>query len=240
MSEIAGRMSIQLGVRFLENIYGGKGVLPGGVPGVSPANVVIIGGGIVGENAAKMAIGLGAHTTLLDINMERLRQLENTFNGKLYTLASNEFNIAEQVRQADLLIGAVLIPGARAPKLVSEKMVETMDQGSVIVDVAVDQGGSIETIDQITTHENPIYQKYGVNHCAVANIPGAVGRTSTFSLTNVTAPFVLQLADQGFHQFGSENQTFVRGVNTYQGNIVHQAVAEALGKKHVEATDIFA
>lgn len=239
MSEIAGRMSVQLGVRFLEKIYGGKGILPSGVPGVPPANVVIIGGGIVGANAAKIALGLGARTTLLDINIERLRQLENDFQGRLHTLASNEFNITEQVKQADLLIGAVLIPGGKAPKLVSEEMVKTMEDGSVIIDVAVDQGGSIETIDRITTHQDPIYVKHGVNHYAVANIPGAVAKTSTYALTNITAPYVLKLANQGFKEYGRNDPAFARGINTYQGKIVHEAVAQALDKRFMDIRDVF-
>ncbi|WP_058306039.1 alanine dehydrogenase [Gracilibacillus massiliensis] len=239
MSEIAGRMSVQAGVHFLEKTHGGKGVLVSGVPGVSPANVVIIGGGIVGTNAAKMAIGLGANVTLLDINIERLRQLEDLFAGKIRTLASNQYNIAEQARKADLLIGAVLIPGAKAPKLVTEDMVKTMEAGSVIVDVAVDQGGSIETIDRITTHEDPIYIKHGVNHYAVANIPGAVSKTATYALTNVTAPYVLHLANLGLKEMIRKNPSFAKGLNTYQGKVVHEAVAQGLDKRYTELSSIF-
>ncbi len=239
MSEIAGRMSVQVGIRFLEKIYGGKGILPGGVPGVSPANVMIVGGGIVGSNAAKIAVGLGANTTLLDINIERLRQLEDSFQGKIHTLASNEFNLREQVEKADLIIGAVLIPGAKAPKLVTEEMVQTMEKGSVIVDVAVDQGGSIETIDRITTHQDPIYVKHGVNHYAVANIPGAVAKTSTYSLTNMTAPYILKLANQGLLEYGRQDSAFAKGINTYQGKLTHEAVAEAHDKRFIDISAIF-
>ncbi|SHN28479.1 alanine dehydrogenase [Gracilibacillus kekensis] len=239
MSEIAGRMSVQAGVHFLEKTHGGKGVLVSGVPGVAPANVVIIGGGIVGTNAAKMAIGLGANVTLLDINIERLRQLEDLFSGKIRTLASNQYNIAEQAKKADLLIGAVLIPGAKAPKLVTEDMVKTMEAGSVIADVAVDQGGSIETIDRITTHEDPVYIKHGVNHYAVANIPGAVSKTATYALTNVTAPYVLRLANLGLKEMILKNPSFAKGLNTYQGKVVHEAVAQGLDKRYIELSSIF-
>lgn len=198
MSEVAGRMSVQIGAQYLEKHEGGKGVLLGGVPGVSPAEVVIIGGGIVGTNAAKMALGLGATVTILDTNIERLRQLDDMFQGRLNTLMSNRYNIATSVKKADLLIGAVLIPGARAPRIVTEEMIKTMQPGSVVVDVAIDQGGSIETIDQVTTHGQPTYEKYGVVHYAVANIPGAVARTSTIALTNVTIPYGVQIANKGY------------------------------------------
>ena len=197
MSEVAGRMSIQIGAQFLEKQYGGKGILLGGVPGVSPANVVIIGGGIVGMNAAKMAVGLGAFVTVLDVNMDRLRQLDDLFGGRIQTLASNSYNIAQAVKTSDLLIGAVLIPGARAPRIVTEEMIKTMHPGSVVVDVAIDQGGSIETVDHITTHSNPTFEKYGVIHYSVANMPGAVARTSTIALTNVTIPYGVQMANKG-------------------------------------------
>ncbi|WP_277678166.1 alanine dehydrogenase [Gracilibacillus dipsosauri] len=239
MSEIAGRMSIQAGVRFLEKVHGGKGVLVGGVPGVSPANVVIIGGGIVGTNAARMAIGLGANVTLLDINIQRLRELEDLFQGKIRTLASNEYNINEQIKTADLLIGAVLIPGAKAPKLVTEKMIKTMEKGSVVVDVAVDQGGTIETIDRVTTHDNPIYVKHGVTHYAVANIPGAVPKTATYALTNVTIPYIVRLANLGLQGYVRKDPAFAKGLNTHQGKIVHEAVAKGLDKRFIELSTIF-
>ena len=229
MSEVAGRMSVQIGARFLEKPQSGGGVLLGGVPGVAPGNVVIIGGGTVGTQAAKIALGMGADVTILDINAERLRQLDDLFAGRrLKTLMSNRFHIAEAVKQADLLIGSVLIPGRRAPKLVSEEMVQSMKEGSVIVDVAVDQGGSIETIDRITTHSDPVYDKHGVVHYAVPNIPGAVPRTSTMALTNVTMPYVLKIADKGLEQALAENKPLRKGVNVTHGHVTYQAVAESL------------
>ncbi|MBO8170609.1 MAG: alanine dehydrogenase [Bacillaceae bacterium] len=228
MSEVAGRMAVQIGSQFLEKHYGGKGVLLGGVPGVLPANVVIIGGGTVGTNAAKMAMGMGANVTILDINPARLRELDDLYGGRIRTLVSNSYNIAAQVEQADLLIGAVLIPGSRAPKLVTEEMVKSMSKGSVIVDVAIDQGGSIETIDRITTHSNPTYEKHGVVHYAVANMPGAVPRTSTLALTNVTIPYALQLANKGWQQAIEESKPLARGVNVINGQVTYEAVAHAL------------
>lgn len=237
MSEVAGRMSVQIGAQFLEKPHGGKGVLLGGVPGVLPANVVIVGGGIVGTNAAKMAVGLGADVTIIDINANRLRELDDQFQGRLRTLMSNSFNIAEAVRAADLLIGAVLIPGARAPRLVSEGMVKSMMPGSVIVDVAIDQGGSIETIDRITTHSEPTYVKHGVVHYAVANMPGAVPRTSTIALTNVTTPYGLQIANKGYRAAISQNRALARGLNVVNGHIVYEAVAKALSMPYIPLGD---
>ncbi|WP_085506086.1 alanine dehydrogenase [Thalassobacillus devorans] len=228
MSEVAGRMSVQIGAHFLEKLNGGKGTLLGGVPGVQPGKVVILGGGVVGTNAAKMAIGLGADVTLLDINANRLRELDNEFHGRVVTVMSNEFNIAEAVASADLLIGAVLIPGARAPRLVSEDMVKTMMKGSVIVDVAIDQGGSIATANQISTHDQPTYEKHGVVHYAVANIPGAVSRTSTYALTNVTTQYGVLLANKGVKQAAQVNSAVAKGINTWNGNVTHPAVADAL------------
>lgn len=227
MSEVAGRMSVQIGAHFLENHAGGKGLLLGGVPGVAPANVVIVGGGVVGTNAAKMALGLGADVTILDTNVNRLRQLNDLFDGKVKTCVSNQFNIEEQVKRADLLIGAVLIPGARTPRIVSEKMVQQMTPGSVIIDVAVDQGGAIETIDRITTHHNPVYEKHGVIHYAVANIPGAVSRTSTMALSNVTVPYALQIANKGYERACLENPALAKGLNVVSGKVTYKAVAEA-------------
>lgn len=227
MSEVAGRMSIQIGAQFLEKQYGGKGILLGGVPGVSPANVVIIGGGIVGMNAAKIAVGLGACVTVLDVNMDRLRQLDDLFGGRIQTLASNSYNIAQAVKNADLLIGAVLIPGARAPRIVSEEMIKTMQPGTVIVDVAIDQGGSIETIDHITTHSNPTFEKYGVIHYSVANMPGAVARTSTIALTNVTIPYGVQMANKGCVKAALDSPALAKGINTIQGYLTYEAVANA-------------
>lgn len=234
MSEVAGRMSIQIGAQFLENPKGGRGVLLGGVPGVAPGNVVIIGGGIVGTNAAKMAIGLGANVTILDVNLDRLRQLDDQFDGRLKTLASNPLNIANAVKDADLLVGAVLIPGARAPQLVSEEMVKTMQPGSVIVDVAIDQGGSIETVDHITTHSNPTYMKHGVVHYSVANMPGAVARTSTIALANATIPYGVQIANKGFKQAALANKAIAKGINVVDGKVTYKAVAEAHGYEYEE------
>ncbi|AJY73761.1 alanine dehydrogenase [Paenibacillus beijingensis] len=229
MSEVAGRMSVQLGAQFLQKTEGGKGVLLGGIPGVAPAEVVIVGGGIVGTNAAKIAIGMGASVTLLDINPDRLRQLDDMFQGRLKTLMSNAYNLQEAVAKSDLLIGAVLIPGARAPRLVTKEMVQGMKPGSVIVDVAIDQGGSIETVDRITTHSNPTYEKYGVVHYAVANIPGAVARTSTVGLTNVTLPYALQIADYGYQQAALRNKALAKGINTVNGKVTYKPVAGAHG-----------
>ncbi|NOU97634.1 alanine dehydrogenase [Paenibacillus sp. LMG 31456] len=229
MSEVAGRMSVQVGAQFLERFYGGRGILLGGVPGVPPADVIILGGGIVGTNAAKMALGLGANVVIIDRSAERLRYLDDVFQGRIRTLMSNPYNIASAVQKADLLIGAVLIPGARAPKLVTEDMVKHMKQGSVIVDVAVDQGGSIETVDRVTTHNDPVYEKYGVLHYAVANMPGAVPRTSTLALTNVTLSYALELADKGVIQALSTHADLRLGVNTFMGHVTHPAVAEAVG-----------
>lgn len=234
MSEVAGRMSIQIGAHFLEKSHGGKGVLLSGVPGVAPAKVAVVGGGIVGTNAAKMALGLGADVTILDVSPDRLRQLDDLFQGRVKTVMSNPFNIAATIRDADLVIGAVLIPGARAPRLVTEDMVKTMSLGSVIVDVAIDQGGSIETIDRITTHDNPTYEKHGVIHYAVANMPGAVARTSTLALTNVTTPYGLQIAGKGYKQAALDNKALAKGINVVDGNVTYNAVAEAHGYTYVD------
>jgi alanine dehydrogenase len=238
MSEVAGRMSVQIGAQFLEKPHGGKGVLLGGVPGVSPGRVVVIGGGIVGTNAAKMAMGLGAQVTIIDINLDRLRYLDDIFGGRLQTLMSNSYNITEAVKQADLVVGAVLIPGARAPKLVKEDMVKQMIPGSVIVDVAIDQGGSIETIDRVTTHSNPTYLKHDVVHYAVANMPGAVPRTSTIALTNVTVPYALQIAKKGYAMAIAQNPALARGVNVIGGAVTYEAVASALQLTYTPLTQV--
>jgi alanine dehydrogenase len=238
MSEVAGRMSVQIGAQFLEKPHGGKGVLLGGVPGVSAGNVVIIGGGVVGTNAAKMAIGLGANVTLLDVNPERLRQLDDIFGGRLNTVMSNPYNIREAVRKTDLLVGAVLIPGRRAPRLVTEDMVEEMEAGSVIVDVAIDQGGSIETIDRVTTHSEPTYEKHGVVHYSVANMPGAVPRTSTIALTNVTIPYAVQIASQGVSKAIQSNRPLAKGVNVIEGQVTYEAVAESLQLPYTPLNDV--
>jgi len=233
MSEVAGRMSVQIGAHFLEKYNGGRGVLLGGVPGVPPADVIILGGGIVGTNAAKMAVGLGANVVIIERSAERMRYLDDMFGGRVRTLMSSPLNIANAVRKADLLIGAVLIPGAKAPKLVTEQMVATMKKGAVIVDVAVDQGGSVETVDRVTTHSDPVYVKHGVVHYAVSNIPGAVPRTSTLALTNATISYALELANKGFEKAIRENEPLRQGVNVHAGNITHPAVAEAVGMPYV-------
>ncbi|SFL67830.1 alanine dehydrogenase [Paenibacillus sp. 1_12] len=233
MSEVAGRMAVQIGAQFLEKPYGGKGILLGGIPGVQPAEVVIVGGGIVGTNAAKMALGTGARVTLLDVNADRLRYLDDIFGGRLTTLISDPYHIEQAVNKADLLIGAVLIPGARAPKIVKEYMIQGMAPGSVIVDVAIDQGGSIETIDRVTTHSDPIYVKHGVVHYAVANMPGAVARTSTFGLTNVTASYAVLIANKGIRQAVIDNKALSRGVNVANGFVTYEAIAQELNVPYV-------
>ena len=228
MSEVAGRMAVQIGAHFLTKQEGGSGVLLGGVPGVPKGKVTIIGGGVVGTHAARIALGLGAQVTILDISAKRLAVLEDVFGHQIQTLMSNPFNIEASVRDADVVIGAVLIPGAKAPKLVTDDMVKQMRPGSVIVDVAVDQGGVIETADRVTTHTEPVYEKHGVLHYAVANIPGAVARTSTIALTNVTLPYVESLANNGFHKAIDLDEGLRQGVTTYQGHITSQPVATGL------------
>lgn len=229
MSEVAGRMAVQIGARFLEKPQGGKGILMGGVPGVPAADVVIIGGGVVGLNAAKVALGMGAQVTIIDRSADRLRYIDDIFGNRIKTLMSNSYNIENSVRYADLVIGAVLVPGARAPHLVTAEMVKLMKAGSVIVDVAIDQGGSVETIDRVTTHSNPVYEKYGVIHYAVANMPGAVARTSTFALTNVTLQYILEIAGKGIIRAARENRAVARGINTINGKLTCRPVAEAIG-----------
>jgi alanine dehydrogenase len=233
MSEVAGRMAIQIGAQFLQKTNGGQGILLSGVPGVSRGKVTIIGGGVVGTNAAKMAIGLGADVTILDLSADRLRQLDDIFGHQIKTIMPNPMNIAEAVAEADLLIGAVLIPGGKAPKLVTEEMVKSMKPGSVIVDVAIDQGGIIETSDHVTTHDHPTFEKYGVVHYAVANIPGAVPRTSTLALTNVTTPYAVEIANKGVTKAITENPALKCGVNVLNGEITFEAVAKDLGYDYV-------
>jgi len=232
MSEVAGRMAVQIGAQFLEKPWGGKGVLLGGVPGVESSQVVIIGGGIVGTNAAKVAVGMGARVAVIDMSAERLAYLDDIFGGKVTTVMSNSYNIASWVKKADLLVGAVLIPGAKAPKLVSEEMVKSMDAGSVIVDVAIDQGGSVSTIDRITTHSDPTYIKHGVVHYAVANMPGAVARTSTFALTNATLDYALQIANKGWKRAVTENDALAKGLNVINGKVTYKAVADSLNVEY--------
>lgn len=238
MSEVAGRMSTQIGAQFLEKIHGGAGVLLGGIPGVGRGNVTIIGAGVAGTNAAKVAVGMGADVTILDLNPDRLRQLDDQFGHDVQTLMSNPLNIAESVKKADLVIGAVLIPGAKAPKLVTEDMIKSMNPGSVVVDIAIDQGGIFETSDRITTHDEPTYVKHGVVHYAVANMPGAVPRTSTIGLTNVTVPYAVQIANKGFAKAISENEALKKGVNTLAGHVTYQAVAADQGLEYKSVDDV--
>lgn len=237
MSEVAGRLSPQIGANFLEKMNGGRGVLLGGVSGVAPGNVVVLGGGIVGSNAAWMAAGMEAHVSILDTNLDRLRYLDNILFGRVVTLMSNSLTIEEQVAQADLVIGAVLIPGAKAPRLVTEQMVKKMKPGSVIVDVSVDQGGCVETT-RVTTHSNPVYEKHGVLHYAVANIPGVVPRTATFALANVTVPYILEIANKGYSKAFSENSTLAKGVNVIEGKVVSRPVAEVHGMEYCPLSSI--
>ena len=228
MSEVAGRMAVQEGAKYLEKLYGGRGVLLGGVPGVAPAKVVILGGGIVGINAAKMAAGLGAKVTLLDISLERLRYLSDVMPANVTLIYSNHQNILEQIATADLVIGGVLIPGAKAPKLIRREDLKVMRPGSVIVDVAVDQGGCVETIHP-TTHENPTYVVEGVIHYGVANMPGGVPRTSTLALTNATLNYAMALANKGWKRALKENPALKKGLNMVGGQVTYPAVAEAFG-----------
>ncbi len=232
MSEVAGRMAPQVGAAALEKPHGGRGVLLGGVPGVAPASVVILGGGVVGINAAKIALGMGAQVTILEVSKARMQYLDDVFGGRVITLASTEANIAASIRHADLLIGAVLIPGAKAPKLVTREMLSSMKEGAVIVDVAVDQGGCVETIHP-TTHANPTYVIDGVVHYGVANMPGAVPRTSTFALTNQTLPYLLRLAEKGLEAL-RDDPALLRGLNTHQGRLTCLGVAEAFGLPYTD------
>ncbi len=239
MSEVAGRLSIQVGARLLEKNCGGSGVLLGGVTGVERANVVVVGGGNVGTNAAKMAVGLGANVTVIDLNAKRLAYLDDIFGGRVQTLLSNSYNIAKAVKNADLVVGCVLIPGAKAPKLVTEEMVKTMRPGSVLVDVAIDQGGSIETIDRITTHADPYFVKHGVIHYSVANMPGAVPRTSTLALTGATLPYALKIANLGAEEACRRDSALMKGLNTYNGRLTFKAVAEDQGLEYTDPTTLF-
>jgi alanine dehydrogenase len=230
MSEVAGRMAVQVGAQYLERPNGGRGILLGGVPGVAPANVVVIGGGVVGHNAAKMACGLGANVTIIDRNLNRLRELDDIYSNSIRTLASNLYTVRESVRMADLVVGAVLIPGASAPKIVRRDMISSMKKGAVVVDVAIDQGGCFET-SHATTHTDPIYYVDGVLHYCVSNMPAAVPHTSTFGLTNATVPYLLLLADHGLEIAAQRNAALREGVNTYGGHITYQAVAESQNKE---------
>ncbi len=237
MSEVAGRMAIQVGATYLEKMNGGRGILLGGVPGVPAARVVIIGGGVVGTNAAKMAVGMGAQVTIIDNNLDRLRELDDIFLSKVSTLASSAYMIHDAISQADLIVGAVLVPGAAAPRLVTRGMLKDVPNGSVIVDVAVDQGGCIETTHP-TTHSNPTYYVEDVLHYCVANMPGAVPRTSTFALTNATLPYALKLANKGFVEAINSDPGLKEGVNTYAGKLTYKAVAEAQGLEYTSLDDM--
>jgi len=236
MSEVAGRMAIQAGAHALEKAQGGRGVLMGGVPGVAPAKVVVIGGGVVGLNAARVAMGMGADVTLLDKSLGRLKEVDMLFEGRIKTLVSNGANIEEQTREADLVVGAVLVPGATAPKLVSRSMLKKMKQGAVMVDVAIDQGGCFET-SHATTHQDPIYVVDGVVHYCVANMPGGVARTSTLALSNATLPFALELANKGWANALLENDHLRNGLNICRGKVTFQAVARDLGYTFVEPVE---
>ena len=238
MSEVAGKMATQIGAHYLEKVPGGKGILLGGVSGVPRGKVTVIGGGIAGTNAAKVAVGMGADVTIIDLSPERLRQLEDIFGRDVQTLISNPFNIADAVRSADLVIGSVLIPGAKAPKLVTEEMIASMSPGSVVVDIAIDQGGCFETSEKVTTHDNPTFIKHGVVHYTVANMPGAVPRTSTMALTNNTVPYALQIANKGFVKACLENEALKLGVNTLDGQVVYKAVADAQTLPYVDVNDL--
>ncbi len=229
MSEVAGKMAVQIGARYLEKTAGGAGLLLGGVPGVPPAHVVIIGGGMVGVNAAKVAMGMGARVSILDIDAVKLRYLDDIFGGRVHTVMSNNYWVGKLTKDADLLIGAVLIPGAKCPHIVKEDMIKNMKPGSVVIDIAIDQGGCIETCNMPTTHSNPIVEKFGIIHYSVANIPGAVPRTSTLALTNVTLPYALKIADQGLPAAVNGDPSLAKGVNTFKGKVTHEAVARSLG-----------
>lgn len=235
MSEVAGRMAVQIGAHFLEKHHGGRGILLDGLPGVSSAHVVIIGGGIVGYNAAKLSVGMGAKVTILDVNPTRLSELEDLLDGQVETLMSNEENMTRVIQDADVAIGSVLIPGRRAPILVTEEMVKSMKEGSVIIDIAVDQGGNFETTSHATTHDDPVYIKHGVVHYTVANIPGAVPRTATLGLTNVTLKYAQQIIAKGVKQAALDNETIYTGINTLDGHITHEGVAESQEREFVEA-----
>lgn len=238
MSEVAGRFAAQAGAQFLQHRYGGSGVLLSGVPGVERGNVVIIGGGVVGLNAAKIAMGLGARVTILDVDAERLAEIDDLYGVEIDTLMSNSQNIAEAVKDADVVIGSVLIPGAKAPVLVTEDMIKTMRPGSVVVDVAVDQGGNFETTDAPTTHDDPVYEKHGILHYAVANIPGAVPRSATIGLTNVTMRYIQLVANRGLEKAFRNSQPLMRGMNVYQGDITNEGVAKALDMDYKNMYDI--
>lgn len=237
MSEVAGRLAVQVGAFYLMHPAGGSGILLGGVPGTAPANVTVIGAGIAGENAARVALGMGASVTIIDINLQRLRHLSSVYGAQLKTLASNEYNIAAAVESSDLVIGSVLIPGATAPKLVTKPMIAAMRDGSVLVDIAIDQGGCFEG-SRPTTHEHPVFDQDGKQMYCVANMPGAAPRTSTAALTNATLPYLLRLADAGWQEALRQDPHLAHGLNVHAGTVVHPGVAESLGKEYAPVTDI--
>jgi alanine dehydrogenase len=237
MSEVAGRMAIQEGAKYLEKPMGGRGILLGGVAGVKPANVLVLGGGIVGTQAAKMAAGLGANVTIMDVSLPRLRYLEDVMPANVDTVMSNEYNIREAIKVSDLIVGAVLIPGAKAPHLITRAMLKDMRPGTVVVDVAVDQGGCIETCTP-TTHENPTFEIDGIVHYCVANMPGAVPYTSTLALTNATLPYAIQLANKGWKKACQDNEELAKGLNIIEGKIVYQGVSDAWGLSFTNVKNI--
>ena len=237
MSEVAGRMSIQEGAKYLEKPMGGRGILLGGVPGVRPAKVLVLGGGVVGTQAAKMAAGLGADVTIMDVSLPRLRQLDDILPKNVKTVYSNEYNVREAVKDSDLIIGAVLIPGAKAPSLITRDMLKTMRPGTVMVDVAIDQGGCFET-SKATTHQDPIYVVDNVIHYCVANMPGAVPYTSTLALTNATLPYALQLANKGWKKACLENDELLPGLNVVHGKVVYKGVADAFKMKYTDVQEV--
>ena len=231
MSEVAGRLATQVGAYYLQKENGGRGVLLGGAPGVRPARVVVVGAGNVGWNSAWIAAGMEAEVLLLDKNLDRLRWVDQIHRGRIMTIASNRGSVERAVADADLVIGAVLVPGGRAPVVITEDMIRTMKRGAVIVDVAIDQGGCVEAIHE-TTHTDPVYERHGVIHYAVGNIPGAVPHTSTYALTNATLPYLIELAELGLAEACRRDPALAQGVNTLDGEVVHPVVAEALGEPH--------
>lgn len=238
MSEVAGRMSAQIGAQFLQRTHGGKGILLGGAPGVTKGKVTVIGGGVAGTEATRIALGFEADVTVIDLNPARLRQLQDIFGARIQTLMSTPLNIAEAVKNSDLVIGAVLIPGAKAPKLVTEEMIKEMDAGGVVIDIAIDQGGIFETTDKITTHDDPTYVKHDIVHYAVANMPGAVPRTSTIALNNATIPFALQIANKGYKKACLENESLLKGINVLDGKVTFEAVAKDQGLEYHDALSL--
>lgn len=234
MSEVAGKMSIQIAANLLENRNKGAGILLGGIAGVPAGKVLIIGAGHVGINAAKIAVGMGANVSIVDINTDKLRYADNLFNSKIKTYVSSESKLKELVKETDVLIGAVLIPGHKAPCIITEEMVKSMKKGSVIVDISIDQGGIVETIDRITTHDNPSYEKYGIIHYSVANIPGCVARTSTMALTNETLKYLDSIADKGIIDAIKQDKSLARGINTFNGKLTNKGVAQALKLEYTE------